>query len=208
MKINSLNNTNFGANLIARSNNFTICKLSNRNDLQFLKDFSKRTDFQKLMPKLNKQESDRWHEMLEYAIGCAENPQNTTYLEILNDKLCGIITCFQNQTTIVDCICTIPIKVGEKTKFAGKTMFYQIFKDFMEYGGHKIKLSAITDGPYNTINKYKDLGFKETSNVTKTYIEMDANQYSIKNVMKNLKSLIPYKSVPQEKIDLYEVITN
>ena len=208
MKINCDNNTNFNANRFARSGKFQICKLNDRKDITFLKGFCDRTDFQKLMPNLSKRESSRWHEMLEYAVACAEIPMNTTYLEILDDKLCGIITCFQNQTTFVDCICTIPIKAGEKVKLAGKTLFYQVFKDFLEYDGCRMKLKAITDGPYNTIKVYKELGLKETSNVTKTYTEMEANKYSIKKTMEYLKELIPYKQVPEEKIDLQEVITN
>lgn len=208
MKINYADKTNFNANLIAKSGNFKICKLSDKGDFKFLKDFCDRVDFKELMPNLSKAETDRWHEMLEYAIICAKDPQNTTYIEILNDKLCGIITCFQNQTTIVDCICTIPINIGEKVKLAGKTLFYQIFKDFAEYGGKRMKLNAIINGPYNTINKYKDLGFKETTNTTKTYVEMDANQYSVKEAFKGLQKLIPYKKVTNEKVNLEEYITN
>lgn len=208
MQINYKDNTNFKAHIVAQSGNFTICKLTSNNDIKFLKEFSNRINFKELMPNLSTQKSKRWHEMLDYAISYAELPQNTTYLEILNNKICGIITCSQNQTTILDCICTIPIKIGEKVKLAGKTLFYQIFKDFIEYSGHKIKLSAIIDGPYNTINKYKELGFKETSNVTNTYTEMSANQYAIKEAFKKLKEIIPYKTMPKQKIDLKEYITN
>jgi len=208
MKINNTYNTSFNANLVAQSGNIKICKLNSSNDIRFLKDFCKRTDFHQLMPRLKKNETDRWHEMLEYAVDCAEMPQNTTYIEILNNKICGIVTCFQNQTTIVDCICTIPVNIGQKVKLAGKILFYQIFKDFIEYGGSRMKLKAITNGPYNTKEKYKELGFKETSNVTKTTVEMAANQYMIKNAMKILKKIIPYKPVPQEKINLSDFVLN
>ena len=208
MNINCTNKTNFKAKIIAKSGKITICKLNSAEDIKFLQDFCKRTDYKKLMPQLSEREAERWHEMLEYATFCAKNPGNTTYIELLNNKLWGIVTCFQNPTTIIDCICSIPVNIGEKVKLAGKTLFFQIFKDFVEYRGKRMKLSAITNGPYNTINKYKDLGFKETSNITKTYVEMDANQYAIKNSLKKLEDIIPYRPVPERKIDLKEFVIN
>ena len=46
-----------------------------------------RTDFKKLMPQIDKNQRDRWHEMLEYAVDHAEIPGNTTYITISDGKL-------------------------------------------------------------------------------------------------------------------------
>lgn len=196
---------NFKANLIATSGKRSLYKVTDSADIIALKKFSKKTDFKTLMPQNSKTESDRWHEMLEYAIDMAENPGNVTYVESFNNKLCGIITYFPNSTTTIDCICTIPVQIGEKVKLAGKTLFYQVFKDFLDNKGSRIKLSAITNGPYNTINKYADLGFKETTDSTATYVNMSANQYKIKEAMKLLNKIIPYKS-ENKKVRLEELI--
>lgn len=208
MKIDYSNKTNFRANIIAQSGNLKICELTGPKDILFLKEFAKRTDFQKLMPGLSYREANRWHEMLEYAIGYANNPLNKTYLTISDNKLCGIITAFQDKTTFVDCICTIPIKVGQKVKLAGKTLFYQIFKDFIEYNGSRMELSAIVNGPYDTISKYNELGFKKTSDVSFTTVKMSANKYAIKDAMERLKKIIKYKSLPNIKINLNDTIIN
>lgn len=208
MKIDHSNNINFRANLFAQAGKLNVARLTTPEDIQFLKDFSKRTDFKKLMPQIDKNQTDRWHEILEYAIDHAEVPGNTTYITISDGKLCGIITGFQDKTTLIDCICSIPAEIGKKVKFAGKTLFYKFFKDFIEYDGTRMKLSAIVNGPYNTINKYKEFGFKETCNCTPTTVEMTANKYAIKEAMKNLKTLIQYKEFPEKKVKLSDIIKN
>lgn len=195
-------NISFKANMVAQCGQLKLYKLTDSADIRALKDFCKKTDFQKLMPGLKKNKTDRWHEMLEYAIENTENPGNVSYVESINNKICGIITYFPNPTTIIDCICTIPVKTGEKVKLAGKTLFYQVFKDFLEYKGSRIKLAAITNGPYNTIKKYKELGFKETMESTYTTTEMEVNKFKVKEAANQLKSIIPYKQTKTERVDL------
>lgn len=206
MHIQNGNNINFQANLVAKTANLNIYKLNCQNDINALKELYKKTDFKKLMPEISEKESARWREMFEYAIDNAQNSGNVTYVESFKNKICGIITYFPDSTTVIDCICTIPIEVGQKVKLAGKTLFYQVFKDFIDFNGKKIKLSAIVNGPYNTINKYKDLGFKETTDITYTYTDMIANKYMVKEVFDGLKNLIKYKQLPEEKVDLKTLI--
>ena len=198
-----INNTpSFKANLVASSGNLKLYKLSGRSDIKALKKLCAETDFSKLMPNQTKQQSERWHEMLEYATDNAQKSSNITYIESCDNKICGIITYTPSATSVIDCICTIPIKTGEKVKLAGKTLFYQVFKDFLEYKGSRINLSAIINGPFNTINKYKELGFKETSSFTPTYVEMTINQYKVKDVFKMLNKLISYKPEKPMPVDL------
>ena len=198
-----INNTpNFKANLVASSGKLKLYKLNGQADIKALKKLCAETDFSKLMPNQTKQQSERWHEMLEYAADNAQKNGNITYIESFQDKICGIITYNPAATSVIDCICTIPVKAGEKVKLAGKTLFYQVFKDFLEYNGSRINLSAITNGPFNTINKYKELGFKETRSSTPTYVEMTVNKYKVKDIFEMLKKLIPYKQEKPTSIDL------
>ena len=201
-------NTNFSAHIIAQCDKIQICKLTSPQDIIFLKKFSERTDFKKLMPELSQRESNRWHQILKYAIGYAEYPLSTTYLTITDNKLCGIITCFQNKTTFINGICTIPTNIGQKVKFAGKTLFYQIFKDFIEHDGEQIELSAIVNGPYNVINKFKELGFKVTSDDIFNYVDMAVNKAAVITTMEKLKKIIQYKTLPNIEINLDDTIKN
>ena len=207
MKIDSRNNINFGAYHFARCQNLNINihKISNNSDIKALQKFCDTVDFNELMPDLTRNNADRWHEMLELVTDSAKNPGNVTYVETINNKICGIVSYFPNPTTFIDCICTIPVNIGEKVKLAGKALFCQVFSDFEKYNGSKIKLKAITNGPYDTVNKYKELGFKETHNVTSTYSEMEVNKHVVKNELQRLKNIVGYNEVEPENINLDEM---
>lgn len=189
----------FGALHIANAGNKSLYKICDTKDKNFLKQLVSEVNPQALMPNLNKTESNRWHEMLRYAVDNAQNPDNITYLETVNNKPCGIITYkHQNNTILLDCICTWPVETGKKVKLAGQILFYQLFKDFQTLNGKKLKLEAITNGPYDTVKKYEQLGFKQTSDVFPTKIVMEINSHKIKEIFKKLSSLIEYKPVEQE----------
>ena len=205
MQINH-NSTGFRANLVANCGKIDLYKVSDRADIIALKNYAKKVDFHALMPNLDKQKSDRWHEMLDYGIDYAESPGNVTYVGAFNNKICGIITYFPDKTAMIDCICTIPTKVGEKVKFAGKSLFYQVFKDIAEIKSSRAKLSAITNGPFNTIEKYEELGFRQTTDVTATTVKMEANQYKIREALEYLSKLLQYKKADGRKIDLASIL--
>ena len=143
--------------------------------------------------------------MLEYAIDMMQNPGNTTYIETLNNKICGIVTFFPNKTTVIDCICTWPAQIGQKVKLGGKSLFYQVFRDFEKNNGSRIKLDAITDGPFNTIKKYEPLGFRRTSTVHPTKIEMEANKHKVKEILPELEELVHYTETKPQNVDIREL---
>ena len=160
----------FGALHIANCDKIKLYKVATNSDVNILKSLPDRINMEQLLPGLSKSQYERWHEMLEYAIDMMQNPGNTTYIEAINNKICGIITYFPDKTTVIDCICTWPAQVGQKVKFGGKSLFYQVFKDFEKNKGTRIKLDAIIDGPFNTIRKYEPLGFKKTSKIYPTKV--------------------------------------
>jgi len=197
------NGLNFTALHIASAGNLELYKIVDCADRKYLKTLPDKVDINKLMPDLSNPEAERWHEMVEYASDMAQDSDNITYLEALNNKPCGIITFFpDNKKITLDCICTWPLETGKKIYLAGKTLFYQLFKDFSELNGKKIELEAITDGPSDTIKKYSELGFKATSKVYPTKTVMEANVYNIKPAFAKLENLVDYTAVDPEKINL------
>lgn len=207
MKIeNTSYSPNFRALHIANCDKIKLYKVANNADVKALKSLPDRIDMEKLLPGLSKTQYERWHEMLEYAIDMMQNPGNTTYIEAINNKICGIVTFFPNKTTVIDCICTWPAQIGQKVKMGGKSLFYQVFRDFERSNGTRIKLDAITDGPFNTIKKYEPLGFRRTSTVHPTKVEMEANKYKVKEILPELEELVHYTETKPENIDMRELI--
>lgn len=203
MDINCTNNNlNFKALHIANCGNLKLYKITDKSDLNYIKELPQKIKTENLMPNLSKDEYSRWNEMLQYAVDNALSPGNTTYLETYNNKPCGIITFFEDKITELDCICTWPIEFGKKVKFAGQTLFYQLFSDFQKIkGGKKIKLEAITNGPYDTVSKYEKLGFQQTDTLP-TKVKMETTAPKIKNTLKNLSNTIEYEETNPEKINL------
>ncbi len=191
--------------LTSKCANLNIYKIEDNFDLKFVKDLEGKINFESLMPGLSKSQYSRWHEMLEYAVYNASNPNNITYIATSNNKVCGIITYFPDKTTSLDCICTWPVEVGKKVKFGGKALFRQVFEDFFKQNGTRMKLEAITNGPFDTISKYEPLGFHTTSDIYPTKVVMEANKYKIKESLDFLNGLLHYKKVPPKKVNLREL---
>lgn len=203
MNIHTSNNSpEFGALHIASCGKIKLYKLTDSADMKFVKSMPDNIKMENLMPGLTKDEYSRWHEMLEYACDNAQKRENVTYLETVNNKLCGIITFTPDNITKLDCICTWPVEFGKKVKLAGQTLFYQMFKDFQNLKGKKIKLDAITNGPFNTVEKYTNLGFLKTSNIHPTKVEMEITTPKIKQTTQRLSNIIDYKPIEPQKVNL------
>lgn len=163
-----------------------------KHDKNFLKLLCKDINMENRMPGLTKYEYERWHEMLELAVDEASKESNTSYIASVNDRACGIISFNEGRKKFhLHCICTWPVEFGEKVKFAGKSLFYQMFKNFADQNSGKIELEAITNGPYDTVNKYKKLGFKEITSEGHKVL-METNKYEVKNTLNNLKRMLNY----------------
>ncbi len=204
MKINiQQQNTNFGAYHIANCNDLRIYKIVDKQDLNYIRELPKKIKMKELMPNLSEQEYSRWQEMLEYAVDNAIQAGNTTYLGVNGNKPCGIITFFKDKITELDCICTWPVEYGKKVKLAGQTLFYQMFSDFLKINGKKIKLEAITNGPYDTVRKYENLGFKQFETLP-TKVKMEVTAPKVKNTVNKLSQKLDYEVVEAEKINLFK----
>lgn len=180
---------------------------AHKEDRMFLDFLCLEVNFKERMPGLSKYEYERWQEMLKLAAQEAFTASHSTYIATVGNKPCGIITFSEDKRKfLLDCICTWPVKAGEKVKLAGKSLFYQMFKNFRNQNGDKIQLYAITNGPYDTVSKYKKLGFKEI-NAMPHKVLMETNKYNVKNTMNNLEKILEY--IPEnnpEKVKLSEVL--
>ena len=198
-------NPYFSALHVAKCGEFDLYKLNEVADYKFIKTLPKKVDFETLMPGLKKESYSRWAEMLEYAVDNSSKPKNVTYVEAVDGKICGIITYNPDKTTMLDCICTWPVELGQKVKFAGKALFYQMFQDALDLKVTRVILEAITNGPFNTVEKYKSIGFAETSKVYPTKVVMEINKYKIKDALDMLKSLLQYRKVSRQRINLSDL---
>lgn len=197
----------FGAIHIANAGKLKLYKILDNSDKNYLSILANEIETRELMPNLSKTDTDRWDEMLQYAVNHAYNKDNITYLETYNDKPCGIITFrLGKNLSILDCITTFPVEIGKKVQLAGKTLFYQVFKDFLGAKSKKLELEAITNGPFDTIKKYEELGLKKTSKVYPTKTVMDTNATKIKETLKKLDSIIDYEEIEPQKVNLLDIM--
>ena len=205
---------NFKAKHIATTKNIyknfstriDIYELSKR-DKPFLEKLKKQVNFSEMMPDLCEYSRKRWQKVFDYGIENAKTSDYTSFLAFNNNKPCGILTYLKNGSSIIlDCICDIPISKGKRANYIGSTLFCQLFKRSEELKAKSVELSAITDGEFDVISKYKAKGFKETG-MQDGYVKMSCNKFRIKEQLSELLSKISYKSIDNSKeINLDDLI--
>lgn len=206
-------NPNFQARQLARTVNH-VGKLDTKIDLwqvsgrdEFvLKRILRTTDMAKLMPEVPLKESKRWKEMLEIAVDDTVSKGTKSFLAVSEGKPCGIMSVVEGKNHFyTSCVCTWPIECGKKVKLAGKTLFYQLFKSFEDTKAKTISLKAIQDGPFETVPKYKSLGFN-VSNYDRL-VEMETNKSRVKQTCAKLDEMIDYVPVKDGKDEnLFDVL--
>lgn len=218
MQINQSNNylTNFKAFKVATTQNTVGKVVTNidlyqleKSDKKFLSSLKTKIDIKKLFPKLDTLALDRWQHLFEYCINTfvdSFDDVNTTYLAVKGNKPCGILTYTDKGSEYyLDGICSIPIEVNKKENFVGQTLFLQFFKDFQHNNIKKATLSAVNDGPFNVVDKYKKLGFVKDM-TTYPYSKMACNKYKVKEQIGNLSEVIKYSEVNPEKVNLADIL--
>ena len=197
--------TNFTAIHIANSKNIIknvetkikVYELDAKNDRPFLMRLPGKINMQNLMPDLSQQEYSRWNEMLEYAVDNSLKNDRITLLAASDNKPCGIAVFLPGKNKFhLDCICTWPIEFGKKVTLAGTTLFKHMFEIFQNSKAEKIKLEAITNGPFDTVSKYKKLGFIELGWKDDHEILMETNKPRVQNTLKRLNNLIFTEEIP------------
>lgn len=215
MKIHPQNNINpqFKAHKIAQirasinKNQFSDIDIYSihKNDFPCLKKLENSIDFKTLFPSLTKNLQERWKRVLSYCIDCAEDIENRTFLAVKENKPCGILTFTEGRSFHLDGLCSIPQETDKKVPFVGLSLMYQLFKNAQAYKCSEIKLEAVTDGPFDVVQKYEKLGFKKDI-TTYPYTEMRCNKYQIKEQLKNFQEKLEYIPQEAERVSLTNII--
>lgn len=172
-----------------------LYELSTKSDKNFIKELPKKIKMDNLMPGLSVQEYARWQEMLQYAADNALKQDRKTLLAVTDNKPCGILVFLPGKNRFhLDCICTWPVEYGKKVKLAGSTLFAQLFKKFTSSKAQKLNLEAITNGPYDTVSKYKKLGFIMCGGESNK-IFMETNAPQVGNKLKELEEIIHFENI-------------
>ena len=185
--------------------NIDIYRLT-REDGHFLKKWSDSINFSKLFPKLNQLAIERWEKIFKYSIFSALDSQNISYLAVSDNRPCGIATyCLDRNSFYLDAICSVPIETDKKVKLAGKTLFYQIFRDAKKENARDITLDAVQNGPFDVVKKYEKLGFKKDP-TTHPYTKMVCNKHKIATQLKEIPFEIDYYECEREKTNLLDFL--
>lgn len=174
-------------------------------DKAFLEKLKNTVKMEKLFPSKQIQEYkyDRWQEMLSGAVDAAYNRNRKCILAAKDNKPCGIMTFEQGEKRFhLDCVCTWPVEAGHKVPLAGQTLFQQMFGFFLESKANLLDLTAILNGPFDTVCKYMRLGFKQTGGEN-NLVAMRITRSGAEDTMKKLDNVIfTTKSKNSTEVDL------
>lgn len=217
MQINNAQNNNLSFKAIHIANtkniinnmetNIKLYEMSAKNDRAFIKILPRKIEMDKLMPNLSEYGYRRWHEILQYGCDNAILNDRTSLLAVVNERPCGIAVFQPGKNKFhLDCICTWPIEFGKKVSLAGTTLFKQLFTIFENLKASRITLEAIIDGPFDTVSKYKKLGFIECGGEGHE-IFMETNASKVKQSLKRLNTMITSEQVKDGKnVKLNEIL--
>lgn len=188
--------------------NIDLFEITNKDKI-FLNKLRNSVKMNELMPdsRITKAEFDRWQEMLNLALDKAQNKDRKCIIAAKDKKPCGIITFQPGQNKYyLDCICTWPIETGKKVTLAGQTLFKQMFADFLNSKANILDLTAILNGPFDTVSKYSKLGFKQIGGEN-FLVAMRTNRDTTEKTMKKLDNIInTTKSNNNDDINLLNVL--
>ncbi len=202
MQIDNINNTNFTGIHILNTKCFLqddkIAYLRmyelKRKDTSFLQHMYNSIKLEKFVPDIPKQKMEVWYLILKGAIEFSSDKKYKSYLVTKDSKPCGIMTFKPNSNKYeISWACTWPIEKGKKVPLAGTTLFKTVFEDFLKSKATVINVDAIKKvGPYETINKYLQLGFKPVGG--EYFFEtMQATRSDVIQTLKKLNTMIVSK---------------
>lgn len=184
--------------------NIKLYSLDAKNDRPFLIRLPGAINMKNLMPDMTDYAYGRWHDMLQFAVMGALEQDKKTLIAATDNKPCGIAVFLPGKNKFhLDCICTWPVEFGKKVTLAGSTLFKQLFEIFIQSKADKIKLEAITNGPFDNVSKYKKLGFIDLGWMNDHEIVMETNVPRVKSTLQRLNDLIfteEIKNSPKENL--------
>lgn len=211
MQINTCQNsyTSFNGYKVANVKKFTGDKLTSidiyklgSDDKSFITKLLSKIDYKKLCPQLSELDQLRWQKIFDFCLNQFKGIDSKTYLAVSDNSPCGIITYSGLRDVHLNGICAIPNSDGKKIPFVGKSLFLQLFKMAKNYDAKSIRLEAVTDGPFNVIKKYEELGFKNEGCSKFGYIDMVSNKFNIDNQIKTLSKELEFTELVAQKVDM------
>lgn len=192
---------------LSRDNKITRLKVYelNKEDMPFLQQMYRNIELEKYVTNIPHSQMEVWYTMLKEAINLSCVNANKSYLLAQGKKPCGIMTFEPNKSKYeITRVCTWPLKKGEKVPLAGKTLFKTAFEDFLNSNAGSIEIDAIKNGPYDTVGKYMQLGFKPVGGGN--FIEiMRTTRNKVTQTLEKLNTLITSKPTGKtENLNLFE----
>ena len=213
---NKYQSTNFKALHIASAENFAHgypvnidIHILRREDQKFLEKLPDAIDFKKLFPKISLEFQERWQQVFDYCMMKAESlGLYTTYVATYKNKICGITAYHDSCAPLcIDGICTIPADINRKVPLCGQTLMYQLFRDAKKSNANGITLDAITDGPFNAVKFYENLGFKkDISEGIFGYVPMSCTKQKVQEQLDKFARYITFMPKEAEKTDLMQFL--
>lgn len=179
------------AEVKAAGNNLKLYRL-NSKDKGFMDNLYKTLDLRRLYPGFNNLQYNIWDEVTKMALKYADNNGKQTLLLTCNNSPCGVAN-YSHQTPKfrLNYISTWPVNVAQKVPYAGKVLFMELFRQFLDKDCYSMELSALKYAPFNAICKYLSLGFIPCGGDNYQEI-MRANKKNISNSLNNLKQNINF----------------
>lgn len=195
---------------LSRDNKITRLKVFEltREDMPFLQQMYRNIELEKYVTNIPPAKMEVWYTMLKETINLSGANANKSYLLAKGKRPCGIITFEPNSNKYeITRVCTWPVKKREKVPLAGKTLFKIAFEDFLKSSANIITIDAIKNGPYDTVSKYMQLGFKPMGGGN--FIEvMRTTRTAVIQTLQKLNSLITSKPTGKtENVNLFEKLS-
>ena len=194
---------------LSRDNKITRLKVFELtpDDKPFLRYMYNNLEIERLAPQIDSIKMEVWYTMLKEAIDLSGGQKYKSYLLARGKKPCGVMTFEPNSNKYeITRVCTWPVKKNEKVPLAGKTLFKTAFEEFLKSNANIINIDAIKNGPYDTVGKYMQLGFKPVGGGN--FIEvMRTTRSAVTQTLQKLNSLITSKPTGKtENVNLFETL--
>ena len=216
MKIQSTSQINSKAIPIANirvknsNNNYKLYKLT-QNDTAFLDKLAASINVESLYPGLKEHQYKIWDSIIRGCFDSISNRDSVTILETCNGIPCGMLNYLKinEKKDRIAYVSTWPIRAGEKVPFAGKILFQEFFRNFLNNNKSIAELVAVKNGPFASITKFMSIGFKLLGGDNYNEL-MRAEDKKIKSVYEKFNNDITRQSYPQqveENLNNFLIIT-
>ena len=178
-------------------------------DNAFVNYLENHTNYKELLPDMEEVMQDRWQKVFNYCIRAIKSGDNNSFVAIANNKPCGILTYYQDETvSFLDGVCKIPQEKADKIPLIGKTLILNFLKFANKENSKKVALDAVKDGPIDVISIYEQLGFKKIFRFCDNkYQPMEMHRFKIKDAIRKLENVIDYTEAPvKEEINLLNLV--